>query len=204
MPCFVREIPFWANLVVKIKIVGLRLNLASRLTPICWSWWWCSFVMLRTKNTLFSRNLVQENKIVCLRWNLVIRLIRICWIRWWCSNFLFRTGSTFIGQIWFKKAKLSDCGKTWCLDYFKYGELDGNVHLFCYVQETHFWANLVEKINILRWCVKFAKKVDIKWQTFKKCQIFCFVLFCIINYKKKWKQFIRLITNIYQQKVLII
>ena len=68
----------------------------------------------------------------CLRWNLVIRLIRICWIRWWCSDFLFRTGSTFFGQIWFKKAKLSDCDETWCLDYSNM--VNSMVMLLCSVE----------------------------------------------------------------------
>lgn len=43
-----------------------------------------------------------------------------------------------------------------------------------------------------------VKKVDIKCQAFKKCQIF---LVFIINYNRTLKQFIQLIENIFQHKV---
>ena len=55
----------------------------------------------------FCANLVHNVKIVSLRLNLVASLVRICRIHWCCSLFSFSTGNAALGQIWFKKSKLS-------------------------------------------------------------------------------------------------
>ena len=90
--------PFWTNLIQKIKLVSLSLNLVPRLIRICRnSMTSFTFSALDCKN-FFWANLVQTIKIVCLSWNLVTRLIRICRIQWWCLLFLFQTGNTFLDK----------------------------------------------------------------------------------------------------------
>ena len=83
---------FWANLVKKIKIVGLSWNLVSRLIRICRIQWGCQFFYFRPE-THFLSKFGPKNQNCQLSWNLVPRLIRICKIQWCCSLFLFYIGS---------------------------------------------------------------------------------------------------------------
>ena len=50
-----RKYPFWANLVQKIKIVSLSLNLVPKLIRICRIQWCCSFFLFYIANTLFGK-----------------------------------------------------------------------------------------------------------------------------------------------------
>ena len=87
--CFQPEIPFWTNLVHKIKIVYWSWNLEPRLIRICRIRWGFSIFPFPDWKYYFRLNkLVQKFKIVILSWNLVPGLLRICKIRWWCSLFL--------------------------------------------------------------------------------------------------------------------
>ena len=52
---------FWANLVQKIKIVGLGWNLVSRLIRICRIQWWCSLFCFRAE-TPFLGKFGQKNQ----------------------------------------------------------------------------------------------------------------------------------------------
>ena len=40
--------------------------------------------------------------------------------------------------MWLKKAKVPDSDAIWYLDYFKYAEFDGDVHLSCFGPEILF------------------------------------------------------------------
>lgn len=64
----------------------LKMILVLILIEVCEVWWWSSFVLFWTKNTLFRHKI----KIVRLRWNLVSRIIQAYWTRW-CSFVLFCT-----------------------------------------------------------------------------------------------------------------
>ena len=77
------EIPFWANLVQKIKIASFRWNLLLILTQIWRIKWWYSLVMFLKGNILFMENVFQKMKMVCWSLNLERRLIRIWKIWWW-------------------------------------------------------------------------------------------------------------------------
>ena len=87
------EIPFWANLVQKTKIVSLSWNFAPDLveySELCRKYLVFIFSVLDQKNPFWA-NLVKKIKIVSFSWNLVPRLIWICRIQWWYSLFLFLT-----------------------------------------------------------------------------------------------------------------
>ena len=53
-------------------------------------------------------------------------------------------------KIWSKKSKLSVEGKTWYLNYFEYAEFNGHVHFFVFGRKYPFWANLVQKIKVVK------------------------------------------------------
>ena len=84
-----RMYPFWANLVQKIKIVFLRLNLVPGLIWTCWIQWWSSFVFFF--DFPFLGKLVQKFRIVRLRWNFVPKVIRISRIWSCCLVIVLRT-----------------------------------------------------------------------------------------------------------------
>ena len=109
-----QKYPFLANLVRKIKIVSLSLNLVPRLIRV-----W------RTEcRTEFLQN--------CLKWNSVTRLIWICKIHKWCSIFLFSTGNTLFGQTWSKRSKLSVLSWNLVLRLIRIcNSMVDNVHFFC-------------------------------------------------------------------------
>ena len=94
--CFRLKIPFWANLVQKIKIASLSWGLVPRVFGIQW---WCSLFSVLDWKYPFWANLVQKIKTFNLSWNLLPRLIRVCRIQWWCSLFLFFTVNILLGQI---------------------------------------------------------------------------------------------------------
>ena len=105
--------PFWANLVLKIKIITFRWNLVARSIRICRTQWCCSLFSFSTGNTYFGWMWFKKSKNINLDWNLVPRLIGICGIQWWCSHFWFLTGSTLFGQIWSIKSELPDQAEIW-------------------------------------------------------------------------------------------
>ena len=63
---------------------------------------------------------------------------------YWTRNTIFR-------QILSKKEKLSHYDETWCLNKFRYAELNGNIYLFCF-----------ENGNIVFW-VKFDQNTKIAY-----------------------------------------
>ena len=92
-------LPFWINLVQKIKIVCLRWYLVTSLIWFCWIPWWCSFFLFKTGSALFGQISSKQFKFFCLSLNLVPRLI---WIREfrWCNIhfFLLRPEITNLGK----------------------------------------------------------------------------------------------------------
>ena len=94
------EIPFWPNLVQKLKLVSLSWNFALNYfeyAELCRKYVVFTFSVLERKNP-FWPNLVKKIKIFSLTWNLVPRLIWICGIQWWQSFFQFLTGNNFLGK----------------------------------------------------------------------------------------------------------
>ena len=49
--CFQLEIPFWVNLVQKLKVISLSWNFVPRLIQI----WWCSLFLFSTGNTFLCK-----------------------------------------------------------------------------------------------------------------------------------------------------
>ena len=60
---FAWKYPFWANLVQKIKIVTLSLNLVPTLIRTCRIQWWCSFFWFLSGNTLFGQIWSKKSKL---------------------------------------------------------------------------------------------------------------------------------------------
>ena len=57
-----RKYPFWENLVQKIKIVSLRLNLISMLIWVCRIQWWCSLFFRFWPEVLFLGKFGPKNQ----------------------------------------------------------------------------------------------------------------------------------------------
>ena len=80
--------PFWLNLVLKLKIVGLTKNLVLRLIQICRVPWQCSLFLFFDRKYHFGQiwskiqNCQFEQKFES-------RLIWNFRIQWWCSLFRF-------------------------------------------------------------------------------------------------------------------
>ena len=55
--CFQLEIPFWVNLVQKLKIISLSWNFVLKLIQICRIPWWCSLFLFSTGNCQFELKL---------------------------------------------------------------------------------------------------------------------------------------------------
>ena len=74
---FDRRCSFLANLVQKIKIVSLRINLIPRLIRTCRIQWWRSLFLFRSE-IIFGGKFGPANQ--TLRWNLIPTISHInCW-----------------------------------------------------------------------------------------------------------------------------
>ena len=58
------QIPFWANLVQKIKFVNLGWSLVPILIGICRIQWWCSFFLFLTRSILFWEICSKKSKLL--------------------------------------------------------------------------------------------------------------------------------------------
>ena len=58
-----RKYHFWTNLVQKIKIASLSLNLGRVLIRTCRILWWCSLFLFQTGNTLFGQICFKKSKL---------------------------------------------------------------------------------------------------------------------------------------------
>ena len=129
-----------------------------------------TFSVLDQKNP-FRANLVQKIKIVSLSWNLVQNLIRICRIQWWCSLFLFLT-INILGQIWSKNSKLFKVK----FDRKSNSNMQNSmiVSILSALDWKYlFWANLVQKIEI----VNLSRKLVLSctyWYLLIDVHFFCF------------------------------
>ena len=74
---------FWVNLVQKLKILSLSLNLVFRLIWICKIPWWCSLFLFLTRNTFFGKFCPKnQNCQFELKFGTTHVLIWICRIQW--------------------------------------------------------------------------------------------------------------------------
>ena len=109
---------FWTNLVQRINIVSLTLNLAPRLIKnlnMQNSVMVFTFSVLDRKHS-FGANLFQKLNIISLSGNLVPRPIWICRIYWKCYCFCFRPETLFWGNFEKTKSKLSVSAEVWHKD----------------------------------------------------------------------------------------
>ena len=111
--CFQLEIPFWVNLVQKLKIISLSWNCVPRLIP-----WWCSTFLFSTGKYLFGQISSKKSKFSVWAENLHLTNLNMQDYEenMWCSLFLFYTRKMLFGQIWSKKLKLSVKAEIWYLE----------------------------------------------------------------------------------------
>ena len=82
-------------------------------------------------------------------------------------NFSLPDRKYLFWQIWFKKTKLPNYDETWCLDVFKYTELNGNADLPCFELDIHLLGKFVPNFqnflffNKIKGCKKSWFKVNI-------------------------------------------
>ena len=124
---------------------GLVFVLFYLLIQICWIWWWCSFVLFWTGNTLLMDKFGPKNQ-NCL-FNMISRLIPIC------SPFLFWNENILFVQILSRNQN--------CFFKMKFGPYTNSNMLKLMVMFTfsllyrkyHLWTNLVQKNKTvsLRW-----------------------------------------------------
>ena len=110
-----RIYPCWENLIQKINIVILCLNLVPRLIQMCRNQWWCSIFFQKYS---FGGNLFQKIYFIFLDrkytfWVNLVQKIKIVSLSWICY-----------------------------LNYFEYVKFDGDGHFFC---RRPFWQVLSEK-----------------------------------------------------------
>ena len=91
-------------------------------------------------------------------------LIQICKIQWRCPLFLFSTGNTIFGQIWSKTSKLSVYADVGHLDWFKYVEFNGDIHLFRFWPEIPFLGKFGPKIKNCQLRLKFCTETNSNMQ----------------------------------------
>ena len=98
---FNQKCSFWANLVPKIKIFSLKVNLVPKLIIIRRIQWWCLLFHFWPEIP-FSGKFGQKIKIVNLSWKLVPTLIRmvIFKLNGDIYFFLFSIRNAFFEQIW--------------------------------------------------------------------------------------------------------
>ena len=77
--CFQQEIPFWVNLVQKLKIVGLSWNCVPRLIQMYRIPWRCSTFLFTIGNTFLGK-FGPKNQNCQFEMKFRTRLIWICWI----------------------------------------------------------------------------------------------------------------------------
>ena len=102
---FDRKDIFWANLVLKFKIVCMKWNFVISNSNM-YAEFNCGihFICLRLEIPFFT-HLFHKMKTVCLSWNLVLRLILIWKIQWWFSFFSFVDRKYLFGGNVFQKLK---------------------------------------------------------------------------------------------------
>ena len=113
--------PCWANLVQKIKIVSLILNMVPRPIQICRIQWWCSLFWFSIGNTLLGK-FGPKISIASLSWDLVPRII-----------------GKFNGD---------DHFSPFSSEITQYSECNGGVHIIVLYWKCTFWAVLVENFTI--------------------------------------------------------
>ena len=162
----------------------VELTFTIQKTSACSPWTACS--VFNWKYQFSWVNLVQKLKFISLNWNFVPRLIKICRISWWCSLFLFSTANTFLGKFGPKNQICQFELKFRTRLLWIYAELCRKyaVVTFSFLdQKNPFWANLVEKIQIVTLSgilvPRLIRICGIQWY----CSLF---LFLIINIFLSW------------------
>ena len=112
----------------------------------------------------------------------------ICGIQWWCKLFQFLTKNTFLCKFdWKNKnCQFEPKLRTRLIWICRIMQKICGVHFFCFRPEKPFWVNLVKKIKIVSFKLKFSTKTNLN-----KCNLMMFTFSVFVHKYLSWANLVQ-------------